>query len=96
MDPAVDPVAEFVAALREAGAALESARADLAGAAVHDEAFGRLFEAHDVRDAYHGRLPNVRRDLDEAREVLGHFVAGLDGGHPIVESPPVPAARPEP
>jgi hypothetical protein len=57
MDPAVDPVTEFLAALRDADSALASARAGLAGAGVPDTAFGRLFEAHDVRDAYHERLP---------------------------------------
>jgi hypothetical protein len=95
MDATVDPVAEFVSALREADAALASARAGLAGAGVRDTAFGRLFEAHEVRDAYHERLPGLRRDIDEAREVLGHFVAGLAGGHSIVDTPPAARAGAE-
>jgi hypothetical protein len=82
----LDPVAEFLAALREADSNLASAQNDLAGARVPDDAFGKLFEAHEVRDTYHERLPNLRHDLDEAREVLGHFVAGLAGGHPIVDN----------
>jgi hypothetical protein len=95
MDPAVDPVTEFLAALRDADSALASARAGLAGAGVPDAAFGRLFEAHDVRDAYHERLPSAQRDIDEARAVLGHFVAGLADGHRIVDATPTPP-RPRP
>lgn len=94
MDATVDPVAEFVAALREADAFLASARTGLETAQVAQDAFGRLFEAHEVRDEYHERLPNLRRDLDEAREVLGHFVAGLSGGHPIAQTPPAAGTRP--
>jgi hypothetical protein len=95
MDPAVDPVTEFLAALRDADSALASARAGLTGAGVPDGAFGRLFEAHEVRDAYHERLPGAQRDIDEARAVLGHFVAGLGGGHRIVDAVPAPP-RPRP
>jgi hypothetical protein len=89
----MDPVTEFLAALREVDSALASARAGLAAAEVPDDAFGRLFEAHEVRDSYHERLPSLRQDLDEARAVLDHFVTGLGGGHPIVDnaaSPPAP------
>jgi hypothetical protein len=86
----LDPVAEFLAALHEVDSKLVAAREDLAGAQVPHDAFGKLFEAHEVRDSYHTRLPNLRRDLDEAHEVLGHFVAGLDGGHPIVDNDPTP------
>jgi hypothetical protein len=82
----LDPVVEFLAALREVDSKLAAAREDLAAAQVPDDAFGKLFEAHEVRDSYHGRLPNLQHDLDEAREVLGHFVAGLAGGHPIVDN----------
>jgi hypothetical protein len=95
MDPAVDPVTEFLAALRDADSALASARAGLTGAGVPDGAFGRLFEAHEVRDAYHDRLPGTQRDIDEARAVLGHFIAGLAGGHRIVDAAPAPP-RPRP
>lgn len=95
MDASVDPVTEFLAVLRDADAALASARAELAGARVLDTGFGRLFEAREVRDAYHERLPNAQRDIDEARAVLGHFVAGLAGGHPIVDAAPQPP-RPRP
>jgi hypothetical protein len=83
-------VAEFLAALREVDSTLVAARQDLVGAQVPDDAFGKLYEAHQVRDSYRERLPNLRRDLDEAREVLGHFVAGLAGGHPIVDNSPEP------
>jgi hypothetical protein len=82
----LDPVTEFLAVLREVDSKLAAAVADLAAAQVSDDAFGKLFEAHEVRDSYHRRLPNLRHDLDEAREVLGHFVAGLTGGHPIVDN----------
>ncbi len=81
---AMDPLTEFLSALRDADAALASAGTGLAGARVADTAFGRLFEARQVGEAYHERLPDTRRDIDEAREVLGHFVAGLAGGHRIV------------
>ena len=47
MDPAVDPVTEFLTALRDADSALASARAGWP-APGYDAAFGRLFEAHDV------------------------------------------------
>lgn len=88
--PQRGPVTEFLSALRDADAALASAGAGLAGAGVPDTAFGRLFEAHEVRDAYHQRLPNARHDIDEARAVLSHFVAGLAGGHRIVDTAPHP------
>ena len=79
-----EPVDDFVAALRDADAAFASASALVDGAAVHDGAFGRLFEAHAVRDAYHNRLPETVRDLAAARAVIDHFIRGLQGGHPIV------------
>jgi len=82
-----EPVAEFVSALREAEAALAGVRDRLAGTRLPDDAFGKLFEAGEVRDVYHARLPAVELDLEEARKVLGHFVAGLTGGHPIVDVP---------
>lgn len=79
-----EPVDEFVAALRDADAGLASASALLDGATVHDDAFGRLFEAHAVRDAYRSRLPETVRDLAAARAVVDHFIRGLQGGHPTV------------
>ncbi|OLE27673.1 MAG: hypothetical protein AUG44_09525 [Actinobacteria bacterium 13_1_20CM_3_71_11] len=80
-----EPVAEFVSALREADAALAGVRDRLAGTRLPDAAFGKLFEAGEVREVYDARLPAVELDLEEARAVLGHFVAGLTGGHPIVD-----------
>ncbi len=85
-----DPVGEFLAALRDVSSVLASARQELAAAEVPDDAFGRLFEAHEVRDSYHERLPSLRHDLDEARAVLDHFVTGLAGGHAIVDNPGAP------
>jgi hypothetical protein len=79
-----EPVDEFMAALRDADAALTAAGVLLAGATVPDDAFGKLFEAHAVRDAYRHRLPETIRDLTEARAVVDHFTQGLQGGHRIV------------
>ncbi|MFL6116459.1 MAG: hypothetical protein ACJ786_34640 [Catenulispora sp.] len=72
-----------MAALQAAAAALREVPAKLEGARVHDFAFGKLFEAAEVRDAYHNRLPETEKDIAEACEVIGHFVSGLRGGHPI-------------
>ena len=79
-----DAVTEFVAALRDADAAMLAVRERLAAARVDDAAFGKLFEAHSVRVAYHERLPQMSRNFDEARAVLAHFVSGLTSGHRIV------------
>lgn len=73
----------FVAALRSAQTALREVPAKLEGARVHDFAFGKLFEATEVRDAYHKRLPETEKDVAEACEVLDHFIKGLSGGHAI-------------
>ena len=73
----------FLAALRAARTALLEVPAKLEGARVHDFAFGRLFEATEVRDAYHQRLPETEQDIVEACEVLDHFVGGLSAGHGI-------------
>lgn len=78
-----EATAAFVAALRAASAALAEVPGKLEGARVHDAAFGKLFEAAEVRDAYHQRLPETEKDIEEARDVIGHFVTGLEGGHPI-------------
>jgi hypothetical protein len=86
MGAQADPVVEFVTALRDAQAALAGVRDQLATSTVPDDAFGKLFEASEVRDAYHARLPVIAVDLDEAGRVLQHFVAGLSGGHEIVGS----------
>ncbi len=88
MGTAPEPVAEFVTALRDAQARLAAVRQRLSAAEVPDDAFGRLFEAREVREAYRSRGPVIDVDLAEADRVLGHFVAGLSGGHPIVESQP--------
>ena len=81
---------DFVSALRGADEAFMAVRERLAAARVDDAAFGKLFEAHSVRDAYHERLPQMARNFDEARAVLAHFVAGLSGGHQLVSVEPAP------
>ncbi len=78
-----EDTAEFVVALRAAGDALAAVPLMLEGARVHEYAFGKLFEAGEVRDAYHLRLPETEKDIVEAREVIEHFIVGLEGGHPI-------------
>lgn len=84
----------FVAALRTAEASLREVPGKLEGARVHDFAFGKMFEATEVRDAYHNRLPETEKDIVEACEVIDHFVSGLEGGHAIGANPggPDPAA----
>lgn len=91
----------FVAALRTAEASLREVPGRLEAARVHDFAFGKLFEATEVRDAYHNRLPETEKDIVEACEVIDHFVSGLEGGHAIAANPvspdpavPQPADRP--
>jgi len=86
--------AAFVAALRAASTALAEVPGKLEGTRVHETAFGKLFEAAEVRDAYHQRLPEIEKDIAEAREVIGHFVAGLEGGHPIGPRRPAGAVVP--
>ncbi|GAA2056374.1 hypothetical protein GCM10009839_76870 [Catenulispora yoronensis] len=88
----------FLAALRAARTALREVPGKLEGARVHDFAFGRLFEAAEVRDAYHQRLPETEKDIAEACEVLDHFIGGLAAGHAIdARSGHVPApGRPAP
>jgi hypothetical protein len=89
-----EPVAAFVAALESANATLAGIGQRLAAAEVSDTAFGRLFEAHAVRDCYRERLPQAGTDLAEARAVLDHFVTGLRGGHPVGPVPVVPRQNP--
>ena len=83
MDEQDSATEAFAEALRTAGAALAGVPALLEGARVHETAFGKLFEAAEVREAYHQRLPETENDIAEALEVIEHFVAGLAGGHPI-------------
>ena len=85
-----DPLDAFVAALRAAEASLREVPGKLEGARVHDFAFGKMFEATEVRDAYHNRLPETEKDIAEACEVIDHFVAGLSGSHAIGGNPAGP------
>jgi hypothetical protein len=80
----------FVAALRVAEASLREVPGKLEGARVHDFAFGKMFEATEVRDAYHKRLPETENDIAEACEVIGHFIAGLSGRYAIGANPDGP------
>jgi len=84
-----DALADFVTALREAGSALHHARDRIAGAGVPDDAFGRLYEARAVHDAYRQRLPQLERDAGEAARVMAEMVSSLSG--PRSTSDPVPA-----
>lgn len=85
-----DPMDAFVAALRVAEASLREVPGKLEGARVHDFAFGKMFEATEVRDAYHKRLPETENDIAEACEVIGHFIAGLSGRYAIGANPDGP------
>jgi hypothetical protein len=87
-----EPMAAFVAALEAAQVSLREVPGMLEGARVHDFAFGKMFEATEVRDAYHRRLPETEKDIAEACEVIDHFVAGLTGGHGIGANPNGPDA----
>jgi hypothetical protein len=78
-----DAMEAFAAALRTAEASLREVPGKLEGARVHDFAFGKMFEATEVRDAYHNRLPETEKDIVEACEVIEHFISGLEGGHSI-------------
>jgi len=68
-------VSAFVAALAAARATLDAIPARLEAARVHDEAFGKLIDAHKVRDAYHDRLPATEHNIDEACSILDHLTA---------------------
>lgn len=85
-----DPMGAFAAALRTAEASLREVPGKLEGARVHDFAFGKMFEATEVRDAYHKRLPETEKDIVEACDVIDHFIAGLRAGHPIGANPAGP------
>ena len=82
-----DPMDAFVAALRAAEASLREVPGKLEAARVHDFAFGKMFEATEVRDAYHNRLPETEKDIVEACEVIDHFIAGLADRHAIAANP---------
>lgn len=82
-----DPMAAFVAALQVAEASLREVPGKLEEARVHDFAFGKMFEATEVRDAYHQRLPETETDIAEACEVIDHFIAGLSERHAIAANP---------
>jgi hypothetical protein len=84
------PIEAFMAALRAAEASLREVPAKLEGARVHDFAFGKMFEATEVRDAYHHRLPETEEDIAEACDVLEHFISGLRGGLGIGANPDGP------
>ena len=73
--PGVDPaaVSAFVAALDAARKTLLEVPARLEAARVHDDAFGKLIDAHKVRDAYHERLPATERNIGEACEIIDHL-----------------------
>ena len=86
-DVTADPMEVFVAALRTARASLREVPGKLEGARVHDFAFGKMFEATEVRDAYHQRLPETEKDIAEACEVIDHFVAGLSERYVIAANP---------
>jgi hypothetical protein len=89
-DVTADPMDAFVAALRLAEASLREVPGKLEGARVHDFAFGKMFEATEVRDAYHKRLPETENDIAEACEVIDHFVAGLSERYAIAANPAGP------
>lgn len=86
-DVTADPTDVFVAALRAAKVSLREVPGKLEGARVHDFAFGKMFEATEVRDAYHKRLPETEKDIAAAGEVIDHFIAGLAERHPIGANP---------
>jgi hypothetical protein len=81
-------VSAFVAALDAARKTLLEVPARLEAARVHDDAFGKLIDAHKVRDAYHDRLPATERNIEEACEVIDH----LTGEFAAVPVPRVDAA----
>jgi hypothetical protein len=89
-----DAMDAFVVALQAARAALNEVPGKLEGARVHDFAFGKMFEATEVRDAYHHRLPETEKDIAEACEVIEHFISGLRGGHSIGARPGAPEPPP--
>jgi len=92
MGATADPVGDFVAALRATEDTFTAARDRILAAEVPDTAFGHLFEARAVHDAYRQRLPEMARDLDEARAVLGHLIHGVRAARrgAVPHVPPVP------
>ena len=81
-----DAVPGFLAGLAQASERLGAIPARLEAARVHDAAFGKLFDAAKVRDAYHQRLPATEENITEARQLINHFL-GEFGGTPL-ELPP--------
>ena len=79
-------VSAFMAALAAARTTLAAIPGRLEAARVHDDAFGKLIDAHKVRDAYHERLPATEHNIDEACSVIDHFTAEFAAA-------PVPAQR---
>ena len=75
--PGVEPavVSAFVAALAAARTTLDAIPQRLEAARVHDEAFGKLIDAHKVCDAYHDRLPATEHNIDEACSILDQLTA---------------------
>lgn len=69
----------LVRALVDALAALDATCGEFAGhldaGGVHEHAFGKLVDAAKVRDAYHERLPAMKVNLGEARDVARSFTA---------------------
>jgi hypothetical protein len=86
--PGVEPavVSAFMAALAAARTTLDAIPRRLEAARVHDDAFGKLIDAHKVRDAYHERLPATGHNIDEACSVIDHLTAEFGAA-------PVPAQR---
>jgi len=68
-------VSAFVAALAAARTTLDAIPQRLEAARVHDEAFGKLIDAHKVCDAYHDRLPATEHNIDEACSILDQLTA---------------------
>lgn len=75
--PGVEP--SLVRALVDALAALDASCDEFAdhldAGGVHEHAFGKLVDASKVRDAYHERLPAMKVNLGEARDVARSFTA---------------------
>lgn len=90
MGATADPIGDFVAALRDTDDTFATARDRILAARVPDTAFGRLFEARAVHDAYRQRLPEMAANLHEARAVLTHLIDGMEAlrrGTPDIPRP---------
>lgn len=69
----------FLAGLAQASETLGAIPARLEAGRVHDVAFGKLFDAAKVRDAYHQRLPATIENIAEARQLIDHFITEFGG-----------------